>query len=148
MAPQRQRAQVDVHLILRRGDDILLGQRINTGWADGQWHVPSGHGEDRESALHTLVRETGEEIGIAIDAAEARFAHLVHHYTESARMAVFFEVTRWTGEPVNTEPDKCTGWRWFPLTDLPDPLIPYAAQALAHYSKGEPYSERGWEDMP
>jgi len=31
VAHERQRAQVDVHLILRRGDDILLGQRINTG---------------------------------------------------------------------------------------------------------------------
>ncbi|MDT4991995.1 MAG: 8-oxo-dGTP diphosphatase [Actinoplanes sp.] len=145
---QRQRAQVDAHLILRRGDEILLGQRQNTGFADGCWHVPAGHGEDGESATETLAREAEEEIGVLIDPADARFTHLVHHYTESARMAVFFEVTRWTGEPTNTEPDKCAGWQWFPITDLPDQMIPYAAQALNGYRKGETYSECGWRGAP
>jgi 8-oxo-dGTP pyrophosphatase MutT (NUDIX family) len=143
---QRQRAQVDVHLILRRGGEILLGQRQNTGWSDGCWHVPSGHGEDGESAMMTLVREAEEEIGVRIDPTDARFAHLVHHHTDSARVAVFFEVTAWDGEPTNTEPDKCAGWAWFPLSNLPEPMIGYAAQALAGYAKGEPYSERGWQD--
>src|SRR4051812_23749050 len=142
---ERQRAQVDAHLILRGGDQILLGQRQNTGWCDGYWHVPAGHGEDRESATATLVREATEEIGVEIDPADARFAHLVHHWTGSARAAVFFEVTRWRGEPANSEPDKCTGWQWFPLSALPEPMIEYAAQAIAHYVKGEPYSERGWQ---
>ncbi len=146
MAPQRQRAQVDVHLILRRGDDVLLGQRINTGWGDGCWHVPSGHGEDRESAIATLVREAHEELGVTIDPAAVRFAHLVHHWTESSRTAIFFEVTRWEGEPVNTEPDKCAGWQWFNLADLPEQMIPYGRQALTLYAKGEPYSERGWQE--
>lgn len=140
----RQRAQVDVHLILRRGDAILLGQRINTGWGDGCWHVPSGHGENRESAIATLIREAQEEIGVTIDPAHVRFAHLVHHWTESSRMAIFFEVTEFVGDPVNTEPDKCAGWQWFALDALPDQMIPYARQALTHYVKGEPYSERGW----
>lgn len=108
--------------------------------------MPAGHGEDRESATATLVREAGEEIGVTIDAGDARFAHLVHHWTESSRIAIFFEVTTWDGEPVNTEPGKCTGWQWFPLADLPDDMIPYARQALTHYRKGEPYSERGWQE--
>lgn len=142
--PGRQRAQIDVHLILRRGDDILLGQRINTGFGDGCWHPPSGHGEDGESAIVSLVREAQEEIGVTIDPVDVRFAHLLHHSTESARAAFFFEVTDWAGEPVNTEPHKCAGWKWFPITDLPEKMIPYAQQALAHYSTGEPYSERGW----
>jgi 8-oxo-dGTP pyrophosphatase MutT (NUDIX family) len=142
---ERHRACVDVHLILRRGEQILLGLRQNTGWGDGCWHLPSGHGEDRESATATLVREASEEIGVQINPEAARFVHLLHHWTESGRMAVFFEVTRWTGEPINTEPDKCDGWQWFPLAGLPQPMIPYAAQAMDHYVKGLTYSERGWE---
>lgn len=142
----RQRAQLDVHLILRHNDEILLGQRQNTGWADGCWHLPAGHGEDRESATVTLVREAAEEIGVVIDLAEVRFVHLCHHWTESARIAIFFEVTRWVGEPANTEPHKCAGWCWFSLANLPEPMVGYAAQALAHYVKGEPYSERGWQE--
>ena len=142
---ERQRVCVDVHLILRCGDQVLLGQRQNTGWGDGCWHLPSGHGEDRESARATLVRETAEEIGVQVAPEDARFVHLLHHWTESGRIAIFFEVTRWTGEPVNTEPDKCAGWQWFPVSALPDPMIPYAAQAMADYAKGNMYSERGWE---
>jgi hypothetical protein len=38
----------------------------------------------------------------------------------------------------------CVSWDWFALTDLPAGMIPYAAQALTHYTKGEIYTERGW----
>ncbi|GAA2712677.1 NUDIX hydrolase [Actinoplanes palleronii] len=141
----RQRAQVDVHLVLRRGDDILLGQRINTGWGDGCWHLPSGHGEDDESALATLVREAHEELGIRLDASSARLVHVLHHLTESGRLALFFEVSDWSGEPANVEPHKCAGWQWFPLSDLPTPMIPYARVALGHYRQGQAYAELGWK---
>lgn len=141
----RQRTQVDVHLILRCGGDILLGQRINTGWGDGCWHPPAGHGEDHEPALTALVRAASEELGITIEPGNARLVHVLHHYTESARIAVFFEVTDWTGEPANTEPHKCAGWHWHPIEDLPTPMIPYARQALTTYRAGRLYSELGWQ---
>jgi mutator protein MutT len=141
----RYRACIDVHLILRRGGQILLGRRCNTGFADGAWHLPSGHTEDGEPATAALIRESAEEIGVTIDPVEVRFVHLMHHRTDSGRIALFFEVTRWDGEPVNREPDKCAGWDWFALTDLPTDMIPYAAQALAHHAKGEVYADRGWE---
>ncbi|MGB6161268.1 MAG: NUDIX domain-containing protein [Pseudonocardiaceae bacterium] len=91
----RYRACVDVHLILRHGEEILLGQRQNTGFADGSWHLPSGHTEDGESATIALIREANEEIGVRIDPAEVRFGHLMHHRTDSGRIALFYEVTRW-----------------------------------------------------
>ncbi len=69
----------------------------------------------------------------------------MHHHTDSGRIALFFEVTRWHGEPENREPDKCASWNWFTLTDPPAGMIPYAAQALTHYTKGEIYAERGWD---
>jgi mutator protein MutT len=141
----RYRACIDVHLILRRGEQILLGRRCNTGFADGAWHLPSGHTEDGEPATAALIRESAEEIGVTIDPAEVRFVHLMHHHTDSGRIALFFEVTHWDGEPANREPDKCAGWDWFALTDLPTDMIPYAAQALAHHAKGEIYTERGWQ---
>jgi len=105
----RYRACIDVHLILRRGEQILLGRRCNTGFADGAWHPPSGHTEDGEPATAALIRESAEEIGVTIDPAEVRFVHLMHHHTDSGRIALFFEVTHWDGEPANREPDKCAG---------------------------------------
>lgn len=140
----RYRSCIDVHLILRHGEQVLLGQRHNTGWSDGHWHLPSGHTESGESATTALIRESAEEIGITIADADVRFVHLMHHHTNEGRVALFFEVTRYTGQPVNREPDKCAGWDWFPLDALPDPVVGYAATALAHYAKGETYSEHGW----
>jgi 8-oxo-dGTP diphosphatase len=131
-ARMRYRACIDVHLILRRGEEILLSKRQNTGFADGSWHLPSGHTEDGESATAALIRETGEEIGLRIDPAEVRFVHLMHHRTDSGRIALFFEVTRWHGEPKNREPDKCASWDWFALTDLPAEMI--------HSVTARPYS--------
>jgi 8-oxo-dGTP diphosphatase len=142
----RQRPQLDVHLVLRRGEEVLLGMRQNTGWRDGYWHLPAGHGEDGESATTALLREAVEEIGIEIDVSDVNFVHLVHHRTDTARLAIFYQVTRWRGEPINAEPDKCAGWQWFPLGALPEPMIDYAVQAITSYLKGEPYSELGWQD--
>ncbi|WP_433358863.1 NUDIX hydrolase [Streptosporangium sp. CA-115845] len=144
MSTDRYKTCVDVHLILRRGDEILLGKRQNTGYADGSWHLPSGHLDPGESASAALIRESAEEIGVSVKPADVRFAHLMHHYTNDARTALFFEVTQWSGNVDNREPDKCSGWDWFPLDALPDQMIPYAAEALAHYRKDLTYSERGW----
>ncbi|HEX5201644.1 MAG TPA: hypothetical protein VFW27_17085 [Actinoplanes sp.] len=33
---------VDVFLVLTDGDRVLMGLRRNTGFADGQWNLPSG----------------------------------------------------------------------------------------------------------
>lgn len=138
---------VDVHLILRRGDAILLGQRQNTGFADGAWHMPAGHLEaDDPGARAALVREAHEEIGVDIKPHEdtARHVHTMHHYTNEGRLALFFEVTDWDGEVTNQEPTKCARWNWFGLDALPDPMLPYGAEALSHYRSGSGYSERGW----
>jgi 8-oxo-dGTP diphosphatase len=140
----RYKTCVDLHIILRQGDQILLGERCNTGFADGCWHLPSGHLDPGEAATAGAVREAAEEIGVIIDPADLCMVHVMHHRTNDARTAFFFEATRWSGEVANREPDKCAGWKWFPLDALPEQMIPYAADALSHYRKGTGYSERGW----
>jgi 8-oxo-dGTP diphosphatase len=40
------RSIVDALLILIRGNDVLLAQRQGTGYADGDWNLPSGKLED------------------------------------------------------------------------------------------------------
>lgn len=127
---ERHRACVDVHLILRRADEVLLGERRNTGFGDGCWHLPSGHVEDGEPATLAVVRETAEETGIVVDPASVRLVHLMHWHSDESRVALFFEAATWTGEPTNPEPHKCAGWQWFPLSTLPEQMIGYAAEAL------------------
>ncbi|MFR9675818.1 NUDIX hydrolase [Streptomyces sp. TR02-1] len=137
---------IDLHLVLRDGQQrILLGERVNTGFMDGAFHLPAGHLEDGESATTGLIREADEEAGIRIDPADLTLVHTMHHRTNSGRLALFFEATQWSGEVTNREPDKCAGWKWFSPDALPEQMIPYAAAALDHIAKQRPYSERGWD---
>lgn len=136
---------VDLHVILRDGDGrVLLGQRQNTGWADGQFGLPSGHLEDGESVTAGTMREAEEEIGVTVKADTLHLAHVMHHHTTSGRMALFFETDQWTGEITNREPDKCAGWSFIDPTDPPEPIVSYVARALQHIAAGQFYSEGGW----
>ncbi len=55
-------------------------------------------------------REAKEEIGVLVKTDNLRLMHLMHHHTNSGRVALFFEAHDWLGEIVNRERDKCTGW--------------------------------------
>jgi len=57
---------------------------------------------------------------------------------------VFFTASRWEGEIVNREPEKCSRLEWHALDDLPGNLIPYIGKALRHIREGVTYSEEGW----
>ncbi|WP_239003906.1 NUDIX hydrolase [Nocardia panacis] len=142
--PQRHKVTGDVHLILRRGDAALFGQRQNTGYEDGAWHLPSGHLEADESVVDALIREADEEIGVRIAAADVRFSHIMHNSSSGGRVAFFFTVDRWDGEPTNREPDKCAALEFFPIGDLPDHMIEYCRAAMGHVADAEPFSVFGW----
>ena len=92
MKPDRFRTIIDVHLLLIRDGRILLAQRQGTGYADGQWHMPSGHLEEGESATECAAREGYEETGIKIDPSSLQLVHTMHrgHGTEAPRLGLFF----------------------------------------------------------
>ena len=141
----RYTACVDLHLILRDGyGRVLLGQRQNTGWADGQLGLPSGHLEDGESVTDGTAREAKEEVGVLVKTEDLRLVHIMHHRTDSGRVALFFEASAWSGEITNTEPDKCAGWSFVNPADPPAQIVPYVAHVLQCIDAGEIYSERGW----
>lgn len=136
---------VDLHLILRDEQGrVLLGQRQNTGWADGQLGLPSGHLEEGESATTGTVREAEEEIGVLVKTDNLRLVHLMHHRTTAGRVALFFEATDWSGEITNTEPDKCAGWWFVNPVDPPAEIVAYISIALRKIAAGQTYSEGGW----
>ncbi|NEW43419.1 NUDIX domain-containing protein [Nocardia cyriacigeorgica] len=145
MTAERHRVIGDVHLLLTDSDGrVLLGRRANTGYEDGAYHVPSGHLESGESVLDALAREAKEEIGVSIEASDIDFAHVMHNSSSGGRVAFFFRVVRWQGEPSNMEPDKCDDLAWFALDVLPDMMIPYCREALGHITAGREFSLFGW----
>lgn len=138
---------VDTHLFFRKGDELLLVRRCNTGYEDGNYGLVAGHVEDGESATAAAVREAKEESGVDIDPADLVLKAVSHrhHEGDSIRLGVFFEPRRWAGELANMEPDKCDNFRWFPVDSLPPNTIPYIRQAIEAYARGEIYSEFGWK---
>lgn len=139
------------YLFLIADGRVLLQRRANTGYQDGNWGVPSGHLLGDEAATMAMVREAQEEIGLAIDAQRLKLVHLMHRRgtdggegKDNERIDFFFELTEWTGEPRNCEPDHCDALTWFAITSLPENTIPYIRTALEAYQIGKTYSERGW----
>jgi 8-oxo-dGTP diphosphatase len=137
---ERYRVIVDVHLFLLEKEHILLGQRQNTGFEDGKFHVPAGHLEAEETVIDALIREAREELGISIKHEQVIFVHVMHHKSIEGRTGLFFIVREWEGEVQNMERDKCKELQWFDVNNLPENMVLYAKQAIQHYLAGSIFS--------
>ncbi|TJZ43606.1 methyltransferase domain-containing protein [Streptomyces piniterrae] len=126
---------VDVHLVLRRGDEVLLARRSGTGYADGLLHAPSGHVEDGEDVREAMIREAAEELGLRLAPEDLRVVLVMQHRAPDPaarpRIGWFFEAAYGAGgEPWNREPDKCSQLAWFPMAELPDDMVAYCRAGL------------------
>ncbi|MGH3446485.1 MAG: NUDIX domain-containing protein, partial [Nocardioidaceae bacterium] len=66
---ERFRVVPAAYVVLRRDDEVLLQLRQNTGYMDDHWAAAAaGHVELGETVQEAAVRETAEELGIAIQA--------------------------------------------------------------------------------
>ncbi|WP_217556762.1 phosphotransferase [Streptomyces sp. GbtcB6] len=142
-AGSRHREPVDVHLILRRSDGVLLSRRAGDTYASGLLHMPSGHLDgDFEDVVTGVVREAEEELGIIIRPADVRVALVMQHRSPQGhnRTGWFFEVTRWIGVPRIAEPDRCSQLDWFSLRDLPDDMVAYCRAGLEAYRDGHTFA--------
>lgn len=140
---------VDVHVLLVRGNELLLSQRRDDiAEFDGMWHLPSGKLESDESVLRAAVREADEEIGVRIRPEDLRHVHTAHITApgRDPRLGLFFATHHWDGEPENREPAKCYRLAWFDLDDLPEDLIDYPATGIRGYRADLAFSTRGWPE--
>jgi 8-oxo-dGTP diphosphatase len=130
-----------VYLLNERGE-VLLALRQGTGYRDGFWaSAAAGHVEEGESVFAAACRETLEEAGVAITAADLEPLTVMHrtqgnHSPVDERVDFFFACRRWTGEPRLVEPDKAAEQRWWPLDALPEPVVPHERDVLAGLRTG------------
>lgn len=140
----------EVCLILRKGDDVLLLRRQNTGWKDGWYCTPAGHVEEGESVREAAAREALEEVGVTVLPDDLEFVHVQHRWSTDmgghSRVGFYFVARVYEGEPENKEPEKCDEIGYFPLGNLPHTMVEPFRHALECYHKGITYSEYGWSD--
>ncbi len=137
---------IDVHVLLTRAAELLLTKRRGDAF-DGMWQLPSGKLDAGEDVRTAAAREAEEEVGVVIDPADLALVHTSHvnGSGQEPRLGLFFATRSWTGDPVNREPEKCSGIGWFDLYDLPIELIDYPAAGITGYRNGNPLSIMGWD---
>ncbi|MES3005913.1 MAG: NUDIX domain-containing protein [Patescibacteria group bacterium] len=114
--------KVAVNIFVIKDNKLLLGKRRKPS-SDGFYGLPGGHLEYMEYLVDAAKRELKEETGLN---ANLSFLSIVNepmlgedkHYIH-----INFLASSVIGEPENIEPDKCYGWEWFPLDQLPEDIF-------------------------
>ena len=79
------------YVIFRRGRQVLLQLRKNTGYRDGHWATgAAGHVEADESVLAAACREAAEEVGVVVapgDLTPLTTMHRTHAESSADRRA-------------------------------------------------------------
>jgi 8-oxo-dGTP diphosphatase len=140
----------EVFLLLIQDEKILLSRRFQTGYEDGNYGLPAGHGEYGETMREGTAREAAEEIGIIINPKDLEFAVTQHRWCQDkdnhhARVGFYFIPKKFSGTPRNLEPDKCDDLQFFSLDTLPDNMVPHVREVITAYKAGENYNEFNWE---
>jgi 8-oxo-dGTP pyrophosphatase MutT (NUDIX family) len=123
--------------------EVLLQLRQGTGYMDGHWATLAGHVDPGESVHEAAVREAAEEAGIEIDPADLVPLTVLHRFERGGpaveqRVDVFFSTTRWRGVPTVRELDKAAAMGWFPIDELPEPVVPHERLVLDTLASGSP----------
>lgn len=127
--------KVGVGVMIMKDGKVLLGKRKGSHGA-GEYAWPGGHFEYMESFEDCAKREVHEETGMQIQ--KIRFLRLLNlkdyapkHYVDIGL------ICEWkSGEPQVMEPDRCEGWSWYDVDDLPQPLFSTLPSYIEAYKTG------------
>lgn len=147
MGKERFKLMPAVWVLLMRGNKILLLKRQNTGWKDGEYGLPAGKVDGKETIIQAAIREAYEEVGVKLKKEYLKVAHALHKRNEDLSESIDFgiKVTQWEGEPKIMEPEKCAEICWFPIDDLPPNTIDCLKHVIPLVLKNIFYSEYGWD---
>lgn len=150
MTIERERPYLAIYCIVCDGERVLMLRRANTGYADGKWSFPAGHVDEGESLTAAASRELKEETGLNVPDSDWKFHTMMHRRTADRRVIdVFMVAVNWQGQPVNTEPHKCSALVFVSPADPSINLVDYITPVFRSLPDGatEPYLEWGWSSQ-
>ena len=126
---------------------VLLGKRINkNNFGDGQWQLPGGNIELFESSTDAARREAIEEAGLILkNTTKIGFTDNFYPEINKHYVTVYFSAEIIKGlysnfdensrvKVDNLKPEKCEGWQWFPIDNLPKPLFGGIEEIIEEWS--------------
>ena len=103
---------------------VLIAQRPEGKSMAGLWEFPGGKIEANESPEQALIRELGEELGIAVkEACLAPFTFASHSYPNFHLLMPLYVCRRWDGIP---QPRHHAALKWVRPNDMKDYPMPAA----------------------
>lgn len=136
---------VSIHIIILKGNSVLMQRRMNTGFADGYLSLPSGKLESDESIIDCTIREAKEELGINIERSNISIIHVLNRKGEDkTRIDYFFKIRSWSGRIENIEKNKCVELGWYDINNLPTDIVPYILYVINMIKDKKPFSVYGW----
>lgn len=130
--------KVGVGILILKDGKVLWSKRKGSFGA-GLWGGVGGHVEHGETLEHAILRELAEECGIKVKNLRVLcvsdfLTHSPKHYVD-----VGFTAEWESGEPQILEPEKCDGWEWRDLNDIPDRIFAPMAGYIEAYKTGKDY---------
>lgn len=137
MVNKKEYPKTGIAVMVMKEGRVLLGKRKNAHGA-GDYAFPGGKLEWWESFEACAERETMEEAGIEI--GNIRFLRLLNFKFYEKHFVDVGLIVDWkSGEPRVLEPEKCEGWAWYNLNDLPQPLFNGCVSCIEAYKTGKNY---------
>lgn len=118
---------------------VLLGKRLNS-YKAGMLGLPGGRIELEEPLEDCGKRELLEET--SLKGKSLQYVGVIRELQKGYNFIHFvFTCSQYDGFPTNVEPEKCEGWNWHPLDNLPDNILPGHKAALDIYNYKKPIKD-------
>ena len=119
---QGMRPKVGLGVMIFKDRKVLLGKRKGTH-GTGEYAPPGGHLEHLESFEECAKREAREEAGIEIKNVQFLSLRNLIEYAPNHYVNIGLTAEWKRGIPKVMEPDRCEGWGWYDIDNLPSPLF-------------------------
>lgn len=134
---------VVVHVLMRRGAELFLLRRANSGFMDGYYALPGGHQQAGESVAQAAERECREETGVD-HVVLSPVCVMPYRSGRHQGLNFVFEALEWDGEPGVAEPELFSEALWAVPESLPEPHAMWISDVLRCQADGVWFKEFHW----